>query len=80
MEPYRILSNAIIMDAVDEYRKKLDKLNYLLKTPEFNGYRIKEIKREIDKLEKFFRSEWFDELSNISGEDIINKARKGIAI
>lgn len=76
MEPYRNLANAIIMSAVDEYRKKLEKLKYLLKTPEFNGFRIKEINLQIDKLEKFFRSEWFSELTNISGEDIINKARK----
>lgn len=80
MEPYRNLSNAIILSAVDEYRKSLEKLKYLLKTPELNGIRIKEINWQIEKLEKFFRSEWFDELTNISGEDIIKKARKEVAI
>jgi hypothetical protein len=80
MKPYSMLANAIILSADDEYRKNLYKLKHLLKTPEFNGFRIKEINREIDKLEKFFRSEWFSELTNISGEDIINKARKEIAI
>lgn len=80
MKPYSMLANAIILNAVDEYRKSLEKLKYLLKTPEFNGFQIKEINCQIDKLEKFFRSEWFSELTNISGEDIINKARKEIAI
>lgn len=80
MEPYRNLANAIILNAVDEYRKSLEKLKYLLKTPEFSGYQIKEINRQIDKLEKFFRSEWFSELTNISGEDIIKKARNEILI
>lgn len=80
MEPYRNLANAIILSAVDEYRKNLEKLKHYIKTPEFNGFRIKEINRQIEKLEKFFRSEWFCELTNISGEDIINKARKEIAI
>lgn len=80
MKPYSRLANAIILRAVDDYRGHLDTLKYLLKTPEFNGVRIVEIKRQIDKLEKFFRSEWFDELTNISGEDIIRKVRKEIAI
>jgi hypothetical protein len=80
MEPYRNLANAIILSGVDEYRKRLEKLKYLLKTPEINDFRINEINRQIEKLEKFFRSEWFGELTNISGEDIINKARKEIAI
>lgn len=80
MEPYSRLANAIILRAVDDYRNHLDTLNYLLKTPEFNGIRITEIKRQIDKLEKFFRSEWYDEMTNISGEDIIRKVRKEVAI
>ena len=80
MEPYRNLANAIILRAVDDYRGHLDTLNYLLKTPEFNGVRIVEIKRQIDKLERFFRSEWYDEMTNISGEDIIRKVRKEVGI
>ena len=80
MEPYSRLANAIILRAVDDYRGHLDTLKYLLKTPEFNGVRIVEIKRQIDKLEKFFRSEWLDELTNISGEDIIRKVRKEVEI
>lgn len=80
MKPYRKLANAIILRAVDDYRGHLDTLKYLLNTPEFNGVRIIEIKRKIEKLEKFFRSEWYDEMTNISGEDIIRKVRKEVEI
>lgn len=76
MQPYSRLANAIILRAVDDYRNHLDRLKYLLKTPEFNGKRIAETEREIDKIECFFRSEWYDEMTNISGEDIIKKIRK----
>lgn len=80
MEPYSRLANAIILRAVDDYRGHLDTLKYLLETPEFNGVRIVEIKRQIDKLERFFRSEWYNELTNISGEDVIRNIRKEVGI
>ena len=78
MEPYSELANAIILRAIDDYRRALERLNYLLKTPQFNGRRIVEIKREIDKVEEFFRSEWYDEMTDISGEDVIRKIRKEV--
>ncbi len=80
MAPYKKLANAIVLRAVDDYRKVLKKLKYLNETPRINGVRITEIKRKIDKLEKFFLSEWFGELTNISGEDIIKKVRKEVEI
>ena len=76
MDPYKKLANAIVLRAVDDYRGHLD----TLKTQGINGVRITEINRKIDKLEKFFRSEWFGELTNISGEDIIKKVRKEVEI
>ena len=78
MEPYSNLANAIILRAIDDYRRSLERLNYLLKTPEFNGRRIVETKREIDEIEEFFRSEWYDEMTDISGEDVIRKIRKEV--
>lgn len=80
MDPYKKLANAIVLRAVDDYRGHLGTLKDLLKTPGINGVRITEIKRKIDKLEKLFRSEWFGELTNISGEYIIKKVRKEVEI
>ena len=58
-ESYRLLVNAIIIQAVKDYRKALK-------------YDARGRKREI---EKFFRSEWFTVLTNISGEMLIRKLR-----
>lgn len=76
MKAYRNLANAIILRAIDDYRRSLERLNYLLKEPSFNGRRIVEIKREIDEIESFFRSEWYAEMTDISGDDVIKKVRK----
>ena len=78
MEPYSWLANAIILRSIDDYRRSLERLNYLLKTPELNGKRIVEIKRKIDEIEEFFRSEWYDAMTDISGEDVIKKVRKEV--
>ena len=78
MKAYRNLANAIIIQAVKDYKNRIGMLNYLLKTPEFNGKRIVEIKMEIDKIESFFRSELYDEMTDISGEDVIKKVRKEV--
>ena len=79
MGPYSDLANAIILRAIDDYRRSLERLNYLLKEPSFNGKRIVEIKREIDEIESFFRSEWYDEMTDISGKDVIKKVRNEVA-
>ena len=79
MEPYDELANAIILRAIDDYKICLDRLKYLLKEPSFNGKRIVETKREIDEIEEFFRSEWYDEMTDISGEDVIKKIRSEVA-
>lgn len=87
MKPYSELANAniiqavseiakaIVLSAIDDYRRELKWLNYLLKEPSFNGKRIVETKREIDKIEEFFRSEWYSLITNISGDDVIRKIR-----
>ena len=59
MERYKELANAIIIQAVKDYRKALK-------------YDERGRKREI---EKFFRSEWFTVLTNISGEMLIRELR-----
>ena len=76
MKPYSELANAVILRAIDDYRISLERLNYLLREPSFNGRRIVETKRETDEIERFFRSEWYDEMTDISGVDVIRKVRR----
>ena len=59
MDGYKELANAIILQAVKDYRKALK-------------YDERGRKREI---ERFFRSEYFTVLTNISGEMLIRKLR-----
>lgn len=59
MDGYRELANAIILQAVKDYRKALK-------------HDERGRKREI---ERFFRSEYFTVLTNISGEMLIRKLR-----
>ena len=59
MNPYEELANAIILQAVKDYRKALK-------------HDERGRKREI---ERFFRSGWFSILTNISGEMLIRKLR-----
>ena len=66
MNGYKELANAIIIQAVKDYRKALKPDDRRCKC-----YK-QERKREV---EEFFRSEWFTVLTNISGEMIIRKLR-----
>ena len=59
MDGYKELANAIILQAVMDYRKALK-------------HDERGRKREI---EKFFRSVWFSILTNVSGEMLIQKLR-----
>ena len=59
INPYQLLAEAIILRAVDDYRKALK-------------YDHRGIKRNC---EKFFRSEWFSILTNLDGETLIKRLR-----
>ena len=68
MDPYQELANAIVMQAVKDYR------TYLLhskKRPDNNGYQI-----EVASLERFFRSGWFGELTTIPSEMLISRLKE----
>ena len=51
MEPYESLANAIIVQAVKDYREALQRLD---RHPEKNDY-----KAEVKSLERFFCSGWY---------------------
>ena len=66
--PFENLANAIILQAVVDYRHavrriKRDPENYLAKD------RIRDV-------EKFFRSWWFAQLTNLDGELLLERLRK----
>ena len=61
-EPYRLLADAVILQAVKDYRKALKRDN-------------KVVKRECCR---FFRSQWFKELTNIDGEQIISELKSEV--
>ena len=60
------LSNAIILSAVDDYRKALAGKRVAGKEP---GWVISDC-------ERFFLSEWFTVLTNLDGETLLDKLKK----
>lgn len=61
--PYQNLANAIIAVAADDYRVALKEENPGLK----------------ESVEKFFRSDWYKVLTNISGENLIDLLQREYA-
>ena len=57
MNPYEELANAIILQAVKDYRLADDE-------------------RELQEIERFFRSGWFGVLSKVDPEFLIKELRK----
>lgn len=69
--PYENLANAIILTAVEDYRRAL---NRYVKNP-----KSKEAGAEVEKLERFFRSGWYSVLTSVDGEFLIRKIRAEVA-
>ena len=63
---YRNLANAIILQAVADYRNALKGISY-------NNYPPEAIIKEV---EIFFRSRWYRELTNIDAEYLIERLQK----
>lgn len=57
MSPFEELANAIVLQAVKDYR-------------------LCDNKQELSAIERFFRSEWFGILTNVSPELLISKLRE----
>lgn len=67
-EAYENLANAIIVQACNDYIKCK---KAMLKT---NNYQKHEaMSDEILRIERFFRSSWYKELTNVDGEYLIKK-------
>ena len=70
MDPYQELVNAIVMQAVKDYRIAL---LHSKKRPDNNGYQI-----EVASLERFFHSGWFGELTSLNAEYLIRRVNEEV--
>ena len=66
--PYQELANAIVVIATKDYRHAL---RIRRRNPDSQAAKIK-----IDKIERFFRSEWYKVLTKVDGEMLIKKLRE----
>lgn len=71
MDRYENLANAIILQAVKDYRRALKQLAR-------NRVNVQAIQMKND-VEWFFHSELFSMLTNINGEKLLNKLRTEVA-
>lgn len=65
-DAYQDLANAIIVQAVEDYRKALNGISY-------NSHPPEEI---VNEIERFFRSEYYRALTKVNGEYLIQQIRK----
>ena len=65
MDAYEKLANAIILQAVKDWRAARRKLK---RKPQNESARI-----ELERCERFFRSEWFTTLTDVDGAVILRK-------
>lgn len=72
MEPYESLANAIIVQAVKDYREALQRLD---RHPEKNDY-----KAEVKSLERFFCSSWCQILTDLDGNLLMRKVREKLEV
>ena len=68
MNGYKKLANEIILRAVKDYRVALKRLR--------RNPRSVMAKDTVDEVERFFRSDWFAELTDIDGEMLIRRLRE----
>lgn len=70
MNPYRELANAIIVKAARDYRSAL----WMLKRDPWNE-NAERMKRDV---ESFFRSKWYQSLTELDGEWMLRKLREEV--
>ena len=68
MNGYERLANAIVIAAVKDYRAALKRLK---KNPN-----SRYAKGEVESIERFFRSSWYRELTDLRAEYLIKKLRE----
>lgn len=71
MDGFERLTQAIIVQATNDYRKALAGKR---KNPMHEQHQ-----KQIRECERFFRSAWFSSLCALDGEDLIHKLKKEVA-
>lgn len=66
--PEQMLANAIIIQAADDYRTSLRRLKLNRMSREYLGVK--------EECEKFFLSQWFEQLTNVDGKAIMMRIQK----
>ena len=67
IDPYKELANAVILQAVEDYRKW---------TKEYSGsHDDRKLRKGIVELKEFFRSEWFSLLTELDGEQLLARLK-----
>ena len=69
--PYEKLANAIILQAVSDYRAALKKVK---KNP-----KNRDAIDGVLQIERFFQSEWYQVLTSVDGEYLIEKLREEVS-
>lgn len=69
-DPYERLANAIIIQAANDYRLALRKKK--------GNPRNSEANRDVNEIERFFRSGWYQVLTAVDGEHLMDKIRREI--
>ena len=68
ISPWEALGNAVVLQAVKDYRAARKKTKYHPKN--------KEAKLMIQDCESFFRSDWFSALTSIDGQTLLEKLKE----
>lgn len=69
-DPYEHLANAIILSAVSDYRAALKRVK--------RNQGSKTAMDEVLRIEKFFRSPWYQRLTSVDGEFLIRRLQDEI--
>ncbi|MCR5137973.1 MAG: hypothetical protein K6C12_12970 [Oscillospiraceae bacterium] len=69
ISPYKLLANAIVKQAAKDWRYSARRL---CRNP--GNIRAKATKKET---ERFFRSSWFEMLTDLDGETLLRKLKEG---
>ena len=70
IDGYTLLANAIVAQAAKDYKDTLVLLH--------KNHNDKKAQAERRKLEKFFRSSWFDILTQLDGEVLLQKLQQTV--
>ena len=72
IRPWQKLANAIVEQAVEDYRKAQARIKA-------NPMNADHAKVELRQLEQFFRSQWFEALTDVDGQLILSRLKKEVS-